>query len=171
MNFCPDKMMLHGFPPISGPACHTLILGSMPGRDSLDASQYYAHNRNAFWPIMGEIYGATPSLSYDQRRQTLVDNGISVWDVIKSCRRETSLDSAIEEESIAVNDFENFLADHPLLTRIFFNGAKAEQSFKRYVGHLLCTHGLSYLRLPSTSPANARMNFQQKLLAWSSALK
>jgi hypoxanthine-DNA glycosylase len=163
-------MMLHGFPPISSPAIHTLILGSMPGRDSLTASRYYAHPRNAFWPIMAELYGAAPSLSYMKRMEILVENGIGIWDVIQSCRRKTSLDSAIEESSITVNDFQGFIENHALLGRICFNGGKAEQCFKRYVLQYLEAGRLRYVRLPSTSPAHARMNFQQKLAAWQNLL-
>jgi double-stranded uracil-DNA glycosylase len=159
--------ILQGFAPVSDPtAATTLILGSMPGRDSLRAARYYAHPRNAFWPIMSELYSISEASDYQERLAALCANGIALWDVIKSCRRRTSLDSAIEEQSIVVNDFEEFIGKHPLLTRICFNGAKAEQSYRRYVLPLLGTGDFHYLRLPSTSPANARMSYAEKLAAW-----
>ncbi|MEE4241841.1 MAG: DNA-deoxyinosine glycosylase [Desulfopila sp.] len=162
--------VLHGFPPVSDPAVTTLILGSMPGHDSLEASRYYAHPRNAFWPIMAEIYTMSTTLEYHERLAVLLANGVGLWDVIKSCRRSTSLDSAIEEHSIAVNNFAEFISKHPLLLRICFNGAKAEQSYRRYVLPCLKECDLLYLRLPSTSPANARMSYLEKLAAWRAAL-
>ncbi len=162
--------MLHGFPPVSKEDIKTLILGSMPGKDSLAAGQYYAHGRNAFWPIMTEMYGASPALSYADRLKMLINNGIGLWDVIRSCKRKTSLDADIEETTIIVNDFSRFMKHHPQLLLICFNGAKAEQSFNRYVDNNLIPPSVEKIRLPSTSPANARMNFQQKLVAWRDVL-
>lgn len=163
--------MLHSFPPVCDKNTEILILGSMPGKDSLTACQYYAHSRNAFWPIMAELFHAPSESSYKEWLLILLQNGIGLWDVIRQCRRKTSLDSAIEEQSIEVNDFPIFLQDHPQIFRICFNGAKAEQSFNRYVLSSIPEHQLDFVRLPSTSPANARMNFRQKLEAWRDALK
>lgn len=142
----------------------------MPGRDSLDADQYYAHSRNAFWPIMAELYGASPALSYAERLKVLLSNNIGLWDVIKSCRRKTSLDADIEETTIVVNDFADFIKQHQQLRLICFNGAKSEQTFKRYIPSDLVPPPIDRIRLPSTSPANARMDFQQKLEAWREVL-
>ena len=162
--------MLHGFPAISNEDIQTVILGSMPGKDSLAAGEYYAHSRNGFWPIMAEIYGASPALAYAERLKVLLSHGIGVWDVIRSCRRKTSLDAHIEETTIVVNDFGRFIKDHPQLRLICFNGAKSEQTFKRYIDNAIISPSIKLIRLPSTSPANARMNFQQKLEAWREVL-
>jgi TDG/mug DNA glycosylase family protein len=139
---------VHSFAPIVDASAHTLILGSMPGIASLDAGEYYAHSRNAFWPIMG----------------ALTTNGIAVWDVLKLCTRHGSLDSAIVESSIETNDLAGLLDEHRSIERIFFNGAKAQNSFQRYVAPLQRT--LTTVRLPSTSPANASLSFERKLDAW-----
>jgi len=162
--------MLQGFPPITNKDTKTIILGSMPGKDSLTAGQYYAHGRNAFWPIMAEIYGASSTLSYAERLKVLLSNGIGIWDVIKSCRRKTSLDADIEETTIVVNDFKHFIGQHRQLQLICFNGAKGEQTFKRYVDIDLIPSSIAQVRLPSTSPANARMSFQHKLEVWREVL-
>lgn len=155
---------VHSFAPIVDDTCHTLILGSMPGVASLAANQYYAHPRNAFWPIMGELVGAGPSLPYAERTATLLRNGIAVWDVLKLCTRTGSLDSAIVESSIEPNDFDELLRAHGSIDRIFFNGAKAESSFLRHVDSL--PRAPRMLRLPSTSPAHASLTFDRKLEAW-----
>ncbi len=158
------------FEPIEGTASNVLILGSMPGKLSLATGQYYAHPRNAFWTIMGELVGAHPGLPYTDRMNRLRGSGVALWDVLASCVRAGSLDSAIQAESAIPNDFKSFFSGHPYITRVFFNGAKAEQCFMKYVRPSLESAALQYLRLPSTSPANAGISYRQKLLAWQAVL-
>lgn len=155
---------LCSFPPIEDTRAKVLILGSMPGKESLRAGQYYAHRRNAFWPIMGELLGADPALPYESRIRLLKSAGIAVWDVLASCTRVSSLDSDIEEAH--ANDFESFFLTHPGITHVFFNGAMAEKYFRTLVLRLLEPRLLRYQRLPSTSPAHAAISYKQKLDAW-----
>jgi double-stranded uracil-DNA glycosylase len=154
------------FPPIEDATARVLILGSMPGKASLRAHQYYAHPRNAFWPIMGALFDAGPALSYEERSARLKRAGIALWDVLASCTRASSLDADIDEASIVANDFRTFLAAHPCLDHVFFNGAKAEGAFRKHVRPQLADASLRYARLPSTSPANASRAFPEKLDAW-----
>ena len=161
---------VHCFPPIGDPAATVLILGSMPGKASLAAGEYYAHPRNAFWAIMGELIGAYPGLPYKDRLKILRGSGIAIWDVLGSCVRDSSLDSRIESDSAVPNDFRSFFLQHPNITRVFFNGAKAEQCFLKHVLPSLESAALQYQRLPSTSPANAGLSYQQKLFAWRSVM-
>jgi TDG/mug DNA glycosylase family protein len=160
------------FPPIENPRARVLILGSMPGGASLAAGRYYAHPQNLFWPIMLDLLGAKPGLAYAGRIRLLKANGIALWDVLESCVREGSLDSAIEEETIAVNDFASFYRRHPGIERVFFNGAKAEASYRRYVRASVEEVGRprEYFRLPSTSPAHAALTFERKREAWRAVL-
>lgn len=160
--------MLKGLAPIASVDACVLVLGSMPGAASLQAGQYYAHRQNRFWPFMGMLVGAEPSLPYAQRLQRLESAGIAVWDVIANCRREGSLDSAIRDET--VNDFGQFLAQHRGVATLLFNGAKAETTFARHVLPTLAHAGLRRIRLPSTSPANASQTDAAKLCAWRTAL-
>jgi hypoxanthine-DNA glycosylase len=139
----------------------------MPGPTSLSQHQYYAHLYNLFWPIMGELFGAGPQLPYEERLRILQANGVALWDVLKQCHRESALDSDIVETSIIANDFANFFARHTEIRRIYFNGAKALQAFRRYV--LPGLSGLEYIELtglPSTSPANASIPAGKKLEVW-----
>jgi TDG/mug DNA glycosylase family protein len=161
-------MMSHaqGFAPIEDTAAIVLILGSMPGKASLAAGKYYAHPRNLFWPIMGELVGAHPHLPYEDRLRILKSSGIALWDVLKSCIRNGSLDSDIEETSVIPNDFNSFFLRHPNIAYLFFNGVKAEQCFRRHVQPLLKFQPLQYRRLPSTSPANAGTSYEKKLDVW-----
>src|SRR5678816_720968 len=160
-------MRVHSFPPISDPASRVLILGSMPGKASLRAKQYYAHPQNAFWRIIAALYELDATAPYEMRVEALRERGIALWDVMKSCTRESSLDSDVVEASIVANAFPSFLRAHPRIATVCFNGAKAEQSFQRYVLPKLAGHSdLAYYRLPSTSPAHASLPFEKKLAAW-----
>ena len=137
----------------------------MPGAVSLAQQQYYAHPRNAFWPIMAQLLGFAVDLPYTDRIRALNAAGVALWDVIASCQRSGSLDSAIRDEQ--VNDFAGFFAAQPQLAAIGFNGAKALQSFKRHVLPLhIVPPQLQLLSLPSTSPAHASLSFSEKLKQW-----
>ena len=164
-------MRVHSFPPISDPASRVLILGSMPGKASLRAKQYYAHPQNAFWRIIAALFGLDAATPYELRVEALRGNGIALWDVMKSCTRESSLDSDVVESSIVPNAFPTFLRAHPRIATICFNGAKAEESFQRYaLPRLGARADLAYYRLPSTSPAHASLPFAKKLAAWRAVL-
>ncbi|MFQ6006363.1 MAG: DNA-deoxyinosine glycosylase, partial [Woeseia sp.] len=88
--------MSRGFRPIAAPDATVLILGSLPSRKSIEASEYYAHPQNAFWRIMGELFGACPVLPYAARAAVLKANGIALWDVLAQSVRQGSLDSNID---------------------------------------------------------------------------
>jgi len=155
---------IHCFLPVSDSEARVLILGSMPGKQSLAQNQYYAHPQNAFWKIMGELVGAYPHLPYESRLCLLSSAGIALWDALASCERSSSLDSHIKNEQ--ANDFVTFFIQHPNITQIFFNGSKAEQCFKKFVQSKQVLPPLQYCRLPSTSPAHAGMCYEDKLQAW-----
>jgi hypoxanthine-DNA glycosylase len=121
--------LLQGLPPIIADGARSLILGNMPSVMSLGAQEYYANPRNAFWRITGDIFGFDAAAPYDIRTAALTANGIAVWDVLRSCRRIGSLDSAIEPDSMVANDFRQFFDRHPQIRRVFFNGAAAEKNF------------------------------------------
>jgi TDG/mug DNA glycosylase family protein len=159
--------LITAFPPLVAHNPHTLILGTMPGEQSLKANQYYAHPKNQFWKFMGEIYGADPALPYDQRVRILVHHGIAVWDVVRACVRHGSMDQNIKEEE--VNDFETFYRSHQSITRVVFNSLTAERIYKKKASTKL-SQNLEYWRVPSPSPANARMSYRDKLALWAAAL-
>ena len=158
------------FPPVADPAtARVLILGSMPGAASLDANQYYAHPRNQFWSIMGTLFGAHPALPYAERLAMLTGAGVALWDVLSSCERRGSLDSAIDLRSAQANDFAAFLERHAGIRRVLFNGALADTCFRRNV--MPHVRPLDMLRLPSTSPAHAGLSASDKLHVWRTALQ
>ncbi len=152
------------FPPIADKNARVLILGSMPGEMSLAANQYYAHPRNAFWPIMGALYGAGLDIPYPQRLKILKANGVALWESLQACVRPGSLDSNITDE--VPNDFVAFFKKHLKVGHVFFNGAKAETSFQKHILKQQAFPHLSFTKLPSTSPAHAGMTLAAKLDAW-----
>lgn len=154
--------LLHGMPPIIDDGAQSLILGNMPSVMSLGEQAYYANPRNAFWRIMGEIFGFDASQPYNDRTAALTVHGVAVWDVLRLCRRVGSLDSAVEPDSMVANDFGQLFERHPQITRVFFNGAAAEKNFNRLVR---VAPDLRYRRLPSTSPAQT-VRYADKLAAW-----
>jgi hypoxanthine-DNA glycosylase len=159
--------LLEGLPPIADDRARILILGNMPSVMSLAVQQYYGNPRNGFWRITGDIFGFDPDAAYEARTFALRSSGVAVWDVLRLCRREGSLDSAIEPDSMVANDFGPFLDAHPAVDRVYFNGAAAENNFMRLAG---IDRPLRYRRLPSTSPAQT-MRYEDKLAAWRSALR
>lgn len=163
---------LFSFPPIVAPAATMLVLGSMPGKASLEANQYYAHPRNAFWKIMGELYGFSAEDDYLTRVAALKRAHIALWDVLHSCERPGSLDANIVESTIVANDFHAFFNSHPTIERVIFNGAKAEAAFKKYVQpNLTLKTKISFHRAPSTSPAHAALSAEKKRDLWKRNLK
>jgi TDG/mug DNA glycosylase family protein len=158
---------VRGFPPISRPDARILILGSMPSRESLAHRQYYAHPRNAFWPILTDLL-QIEATAYEERVEQVKRRRVAIWDVLEACFRSGSLDSAIDDESLVTNDFSAFYTGHPNIERVFFNGAKAEAVYRRRVLPTLsgAAAALPLQRLPSTSPAHAGMSLQRKKAAW-----
>lgn len=156
---------IHGFPPIAGTDSQWLILGSMPSVESLRNREYYAHPRNALWRILGALVGFEPNAPYDARKAAVVAHRIAIWDVLAACERPGSLDSAIRTDSERPNDLPAFVAARPDLRAIAANGAKAHECLRRHFPEL----ATRALRLPSTSPAHAALDFDAKLAAWRGA--
>ncbi len=163
---------VHSFPPLAAPNATRLILGSMPGVASLAAQQYYAHPRNVFWTVIEGALDLGAGLSYEARCEQLLTRGIAVWDVLKTCTRTGSLDSAIDTGSIITNDFAGFFRKHPHIELVCFNGTKAEEVWRRQVAPGLpeAFAAIPTLRLPSTSPAHASLALAEKVGRWREAL-
>jgi hypoxanthine-DNA glycosylase len=158
--------LLHGLPPLAGSGAHVLILGNMPSVMSLSSGQYYGNPQNAFWRITAAIYGFGAAAPYEQRVDELLQHHVAVWDVLRSCRRVGSLDSAVERDSMVPNDLGAFLTAHPQIDLLAFNGAAAEANYRRLVRD---APAVPTVRLPSTSPAHT-MRFTDKLGQWRATL-
>jgi len=157
---------VQSFAPVIGKKPRVVILGSMPGVASLEAVQYYAHPRNAFWPIMGALFDIDAGADYATRIRQIETRPLILWDTLRRCRRPGSLDSNIELTSAEANDFPGLLSRHRQIRAICFNGAASEKYFRQLVEPGLDLGGIERMRLPSTSPAHAGMSVVQKLEAW-----
>ncbi|UPT78078.1 DNA-deoxyinosine glycosylase [Sulfurovum sp. XGS-02] len=151
-----SEVLTHPFKPIVFKDTQTLILGSFPSIQSFEKNFYYAHPRNQFWKIL-ESVTSYPANTRDQRLWLLKESKLGLWDMVKGCSRENSLDSSLENEE--VNDLAAFLEAHPSITKLAFTGRKAEALFKRHFSHL----GIETVYLPSPSAAYAKMSFEQKV--------
>ncbi|WP_018873611.1 DNA-deoxyinosine glycosylase [Thioalkalivibrio sp. ALJ16] len=154
---------LESFPPLLRGDTRLVVLGSFPGVASLEAQAYYAHPRNQFWPIVGQILD-TPlaEMDYPERIERLLDHGVGLWDVYGRCTRKGSLDSAIRDA--VPNDLARLTREAPSLRVIIHNGAESARRI-----HESRALGVEALRLPSTSPANARLSLSAKQEAWREA--
>lgn len=153
------------FKPIIDTQTEILILGSMPGEQSLAQQQYYANQRNAFWRIICDVFNSGMLLTnYQDKINLLRQNKIGLWDALESCEREGSLDSNIKNG--VLNNFEELFKTYPHIKLVLFNGGTSYQSLKKQIGIL---GNIPYLVMPSTSPAHT-MAYQTKLASWSIAL-
>lgn len=171
-------MSIHSFTAQCNERTHTLVLGSMPGVASLNAHEYYAHKRNAFWPIMLAIvaqgaadYAVHEQQDYQQKITTLQCAGFGLWDVLAECERDGSLDSAIKSNSVVMNDFLALLTQYTAIKTVAFNGKTAEKLFYRHVMPQLQhnefdVETVRWVCLPSSSPAMASLSLQEKHLQW-----
>ena len=160
------------FPPVHDRHARILILGSMPGRRSLQEREYYAHPRNAFWWIMGQLLNFDYRASYAQRIEHLLSANVALWDVLHDCTREGSLDSAIVRDSEQANDIDKFMCGHEQLSTVAFNGGAAGRIFMRHFPTLIDSlPRIRFQRLPSSSPAHARLDREAKLTLWRQQLE
>lgn len=161
-----SERRLVGLAPVHDARALLLVLGSFPGAASLQAAQYYAHPRNAFWPVMGALIdeASLAARPYAERLQALRRHRVALWDAVAACRREGSLDTAIE--AAEPSDLGELVARLPKLRAIACNGALAHRQTLLALGDV----GLPVLRLPSTSPAHAGLSLATKIDAWRAAL-
>lgn len=155
-----------GFAPVAAPDARVLILGTMPSVESLRQSFYYAHPRNAFWPMLARILSEPEPVSVEEKKALLLHHRIALWDVAQSCVRPGSLDSAIRDA--LPNDVPGLLKRCPEIKVILFNGATAQNLYQKLIGDVPA--GLRSVRMPSTSPAYT-LKFEAKRAAWQKELE
>ena len=156
-------MICRSFEPVLAPDARVMIVGSMPSVKSLADAQYYAHPRNAFWPILFDIWGVVPHNDYERKKAMLREHGVALWDAAACCEREGSLDSSMR--GVVYNDFSRVYAVCPRIGVVLCNGGTAFSLFMRsgFAGER------RVLRMPSTSPAYT-MPYEEKRRIWKAAL-
>lgn len=149
----------HPFPPILDHNTRILFLGSFPSIASFEQSFYYAHPRNAFWPIIEEIFEVRLE-SNEAKKAFCLERGIGLWDVIGSCERSNSSDTNLK--NCIPNDFETLLKNYPNIKALAFTGKKSYDLFLKYYKDA----SVEKVLLPSTSPAHAAMKREEKTLIY-----
>ena len=154
-------MLKKSFLPLVNTHTTTLILGSLPGDRSLEQNEYYAHPQNRFWKVMRQLYNRPHATDYSEKVNLLLENGIGLWDVCAEASRPGSMDLAIKDES--PNPIIALLDANPTINRVVFNGQKA---YNLYLKHFEKRDHVTYICLPSTSPANAKTNLEKLIAHW-----
>ncbi len=159
--------LITGFDYFANDDTKILVIGTMPGRQSLEKQEYYANNQNVFWRIISITFNNSYNFpSYNDKLNCLSKHQIGLWDNLKYCERNGSLDTSIKNEF--PNDFKTLFDSYKNIERLLFNGNKSYYFFKKYNSSLL--NKRKYFILPSTSPTNAKMNFYDKLKIWQNYL-
>jgi hypoxanthine-DNA glycosylase len=158
-----EMRMKESFPPIADENAQVLILGTMPGDESLRRQEYYTHPRNRFWKLIAATFNETLPSSYEDRKTLLHKHHLALWDVAETAEREGGLDSKIVNER--PHDLDGFLDDHKKIELVCFNGQKTSVLFDKY---FIRRKTIRYMTLPSTSPANAAIGWTALLVLWSS---
>jgi hypoxanthine-DNA glycosylase len=152
---------LRNFPPVVRADTRLLLLGSLPGAVSLARGQYYAHPRNQFWRLAGEVIGRDiADLPYEARLEALLDAHVGLWDTVAAATRTGSLDAAIRLHE--ASDLAALVARLPELRATGFNGGTSARIGRRQLGD---APGLALIDLPSSSPAYT-LAFAAKRDAW-----
>jgi TDG/mug DNA glycosylase family protein len=157
--------MINCFEPVLGEMPHTLVLGSSPSVISLERVEYYGNPRNAFWKILKDVFGGDEFLNYDDKVNFAKENSIAIWDVVSSCEREGSLDSAIK--NVKVNEIENLLMTFPSIKTVLFNGKTAAALYDKNINYY--PYRTEFFTMPSTSPAYT-LSYEKKLTEWADKL-
>lgn len=158
--------MKSSFPPVVDKNTRILILGSLPGEESLRQQKYYGNPRNDFWPILFRMFDVLIAESYEERLKFLKSHKIGLWDVIQTAERIGSLDSNIRNAT--ANDFEGLFKRYPNIKMLAFNGRKSENTFRKYVlSQQKIPTNLVMEYFPSTSPAHKYMSVEDKYTKWS----
>lgn len=179
--------MTHPFEPLFDENSKILILGSFPSVRSREQRFYYGHPQNRFWKLMAALLKYEPdenadskeyftdektgvTLPVSQREKTrMLKNGrIALWDTIASCDITGSQDSSIS--NVETNDLRSILDKAPI-DSICCNGNKSYELFMKYTAPELESRrytgrDISFIKLPSTSPANAAWSFERLKDEW-----
>lgn len=155
------ERIIHTFEPIFDENSEILILGTLPSVKSRETDFYYGHPQNRFWKVIARITNTQSYNTIEEKKKMLLDNKIAVWDTIASCDIVGSSDSSIT--NVVPSDI-SMILNYSNIKKIYVNGGKAYELYNKY---LLKKTGIEAIKLPSTSPANAKFNFESLVEKWS----
>lgn len=162
----------HGLGPVVDGKSRAIILGTLPGDESLRQQRYYANPSNQFWTLLSGVFGVSPGRTYAERLEFLADHGVAIWDVLEDAQRAGSSDSAIADSR--PNDFAELFASFPALRRVGFNGTRAASLWRTHVRMQTGVPHASLVTvtLPSSSrtPGRNVLSYDEKLVRWKAFL-
>ncbi len=158
-----NKVWHKGFEPVIDLKSKVLILGSFPSVKSREQGFYYGNKQNRFWKVLEKTLAKSVPESVVERKSFLLENNIALWDVIESSSIDGSMDSDLTERNSIPADLNNLLKSYSNIKLIILNGRKAFSIFEKF--NKECK--TDYIYLPSTSPANARLDINE----WINTLK
>ena len=154
------NIIVHPIPPVYDKNSKVLILGSFPSVKSRESNFFYGHSQNRFWRVIASVLGEKTPRTTEEKKEMLLRNNIAVWDVIHSCEISGSADSSIKN---AVPNDIGYIIGESRIDRIFTNGQKADDLYRRYIEEKT---GIKAICLPSTSPANAAWSLERLIEKW-----
>lgn len=154
------ELLLHTFAPVFDSNSEILVLGSFPSVKSRENNFYYGHPQNRFWRVTAAVFSRPVPNTVDEKKGFLLENGIALWDVIKSCEITGSADSTIK--SVTPNDLSEILSVGSI-KHIYANGKTAQKLYNKYIKK---STGFEIIALPSTSPANAAFSMEKLIKEW-----
>lgn len=152
------------FAPVYDQDSEILILGSFPSVKSRENNFYYGHPQNRFWKVMAAVCGEMVPTSVEEKKTMLLQHHIAIWDVIESCDIIGSSDSSIK--NVVPADIAKLIGE-TRIKRVYVNGTLAKNLYDRFI---LQTADIDAVKLPSTSPANARFSLERLIESWHAIL-
>lgn len=152
--------IVHSFEPVYDKDSEILILGTLPSVKSRENNFYYGHKQNRFWKVLATLLKEPVPDTIEEKKAMLLARRIALWDVIQSCDIKGSSDSSIK--NVQPTDI-GMILEKTNITRIYANGNKAGQLYKRYQFPVT---GIEAMVLPSTSPTNAAWSLERLCEAW-----
>ncbi|WP_300409116.1 DNA-deoxyinosine glycosylase [Lagierella sp.] len=159
------ETITHPLKPLYNNESKILILGSFPSVKTREYGFFYGHPQNRFWPVMERLFGVELSREIEVRRDFLLKNKIAVFDSIFQCDIVGSSDASIK--NVKPSDLKN-IVETADIQQVFCNGGTSFKYYKKYHSKVL---GLEGIKLPSTSPANARYRLEDLVKEWNIILK
>ena len=161
----PTQTIIHPLEPVYNADSRLLILGSFPSVKTRQYGFYYGNPLNRFWPLLATLFHECTPETIAERYTFLLRHHIAMYDSIYQCDIAGSSDATIRH--VIPSDLQPLFAAAPI-HRVYFNGATAYRYYQRY--HAQKT-GIPGVKLPSTSPANARYRLDDLVEAWKAILE
>ena len=150
----------HTFAPVYDKNSKILILGSFPSVKSREQNFYYGHPQNRFWKVLARLTKEVLPETVEEKKKLMLRHQIALWDVVACCEIIGSSDSSIRH--VVPADIVRIVRESQI-DKIFANGEKAYRLYQKYCEK---ETGITAVKLPSSSPANAVYTLDRLTEIW-----